>query len=148
MGLNVKLSTEELRLLLETGYLLAERREWQKAKEVFEGVQALGQAAEVASMGLADLHLVLGNAKDAEKALKAALKASPQFALAHAQLGELCHTQGRKEEAIASLKKAEELDPQGTAGEFARSVLKVMDLGVAYKYAAPKDEKKEAPKKK
>ena len=148
MALNVKLTTEELRLLLETGYLLRERRELQKAKEVFEGVQALGQAADVASMGLADVLLVMGNVKDAEKALQAAIKASPKFALAHAQLGELYHTQGKKAEAVEELQKAESLDPQGTAGTFAKSVLKAVETGVDYKYGIPPEKKAAESKKK
>jgi tetratricopeptide (TPR) repeat protein len=138
MALNMKLGTDEVRLLLETGYLLAERREYVKAKEVFEGVEALGQGADVAQMGLATLHTIQGNPKEAEKFLRAATKSNPKNAFARAQLGELLHTLGKKDEALAELKEAEKLDPQGATGEYARSVRQAVEGGVQYKYQVPK----------
>lgn len=138
MALDVKLGTEELRLLLETGYLLAERREFAKAKEVFEAVEAIGQGADVAQMGLAHVHLVSGNQKEAEKYLKAAVKANPTNAFAHSQLGELLYTLGKKDEAAQSLKEAESLDKNGPVGEYARAVRQAMDTGLEYRYRADK----------
>lgn len=135
MALNVKVETDELRLLLESGYLLIQRNELQKAKEVFEGVEALGQGLDVAGLALSHLHLIHGNVKDAEKALRGAVKANPKFALAYANLGELCHTQGRKDEAQEFLGKAEELDPQGPAGQFARTLkAAIAEGGADYHY--------------
>ena len=61
MALDVQVTSEELRLLLESGYLSTERREYVKAKEIFEGVQALGRGADVAEVGLANLYLMQGN---------------------------------------------------------------------------------------
>lgn len=142
MALNMKLSTEEVRLLLESGYLLMERREYAKAREVFEGVEAIGHGADVAQMGLATLHTIQGNTKEAEKLLRASIKTNAKNAYAHAQLGELLHTLGKKDEALASLKQAEDLDPQGPTGEYARSVKKAVDAGIGYKYEVPKAGKK------
>jgi tetratricopeptide (TPR) repeat protein len=142
MPLNIKLSTEELKLLLEAGYVLIDRREFAKAKEVFEGVVAVGQAADVARMGLAQVLMIEGNAKEAEKQLKEAAKANPKSAHVHAQLGELYHTMGKKEEALAALKQAEGLDPNGSAGRYARSVREAVEQGIAYTYQDPTRKKK------
>ena len=139
MALDLKLGADEVRLLLESGYMLTERREFAKAKEVFEAVEALGQGADVAQMGLANLLVLQGNVKEAEKQLKAAVKTNAKNASAHAQLGELYHTLGKKDEALASLKEAEKLDPQGPTGQYAKSVREAVETGLAYKYEVPKD---------
>ena len=148
MGLNVKLRPEEVWAMLEAGYLLAERREYAKAKEVFEGMEALGHGADVAQLGLASVLLIEGNAKEAEKALRAAVKNNPKFALAHAQLGEILYTQGKKEDALASLKQAEDLEPKGPAGEYARWVRQAANEGTVYKYQVPGGSKGSGGKKK
>jgi tetratricopeptide (TPR) repeat protein len=149
MALEVKPSQEEVRVLLESGYLLVERRQYDAAKEVFEGVEAMGRGADVAQMGLATLHTIQGNVKEAEKLLKAAVKANPKNAFAHAQLGELYHTMGKKEEALAALKLAEEADPSGPlGGAFARAVREAVEGGHAYRYQVPPDAKAAAAKKK
>lgn len=140
MALDLQLAPEELRLLLEAGYLATERREWVKAKEIFEGVVALGRGADVANVGLANLNLIQGQPKDAEKLLKAAIQANPKNAYAHALLGELLHTLGKKEESLEVLAKARELgDP--AAAQMASAVEEAVTTGVAYKYQVPGQQK-------
>ena len=154
MALELQLAPEELRLLLEAGYLATERREWVKAKEIFEGVQAIGRGADVAAVGLANLHLIQSNPKEAEKLLKDAIKSNPKNAYAHALLGELLHTLGKKEESLEILKKARDLgDP--AAAQMASAVEEAVTTGVAYKYQVPGQQTKggggakaAAPKKK
>lgn len=137
MALDVELETEELRFLLESGYLATERREYGKAKEIFEGVQAIGRGADVAEVGLANLHLLQGNAKEAEKHLKQAIKSNGSNAYAHAQLGELLHTLGKKDEALAMLSKATSLDSGGPVGQMAAAVEEAVRTDLAYKYQVP-----------
>jgi tetratricopeptide (TPR) repeat protein len=136
MALDIQLSTDEVRLLLEAGYLATERREWQKAKEIFEGIQATGRGADVAEMGLANLCLVSNNPKEAEKLLRQALKTNPKNAYASALLGELLHTQGKKDEALAVLAQAKAAD-KGAAAEMAGAVEAAVKTEVAYKYKSP-----------
>jgi tetratricopeptide (TPR) repeat protein len=136
MAVDVQISTEELRLLLEAGYLATERREWTKAKEIFEGVQALGRGADVAEVGLANLYLSQGNAKDAEKVLRQAVKTNGSNAFAYAQLGELLHTLGKNDEALEMLKKAKELD-KGAIAAFAANVEDLVKQGVEWSYKDP-----------
>ncbi|HVY62652.1 MAG TPA: tetratricopeptide repeat protein [Planctomycetota bacterium] len=133
MALDVQIGTEELRLLLEAGYLATERREFGKAKEIFEGVQAIGRGVDVAETGLANLHLVQGNQKDAEKLLRQALKTNPKNAYATALLGELLHTLGKKDEALAALNQAKQLDP-GASAAMASAVEAAVNENVAYDY--------------
>jgi Tfp pilus assembly protein PilF len=137
MALNVKLSEEELKFLLESGYLYIDRREFAKAKEVFEGVAATGQATDVARMGLANVLTIQGDTKEAEKQLREALKANPKNAHVQAQLGELLYITGKKEDAVAALKQAEALDPTGPAAKYARAVMAAIDEGTVYSYQDP-----------
>ena len=146
MPLDVQITVEETRLLLEAGYLATERQEYVKAKEIFEGVQALGRGADVAEVGLANLHLVQQQSKDAEKLLRQAIKTNPQNAYAHALLGELLHTLGKKEEALEVLGKAKALDQGATAG-MAAAVEEAVKADVAYKYKATTPEKGKGKKK-
>ena len=146
MPLDVQITVEETRLLLEAGYLATERKEYVKAKEIFEGVQALGRGADVAEVGLANLHLMQQQSKEAEKLLRQAIKTNPQNAYAHALLGELLHTLGKKEEALESLGKAKALDQGATAG-MAAAVEEAVKTDVAYKYKAAGGEKGKGKKK-
>lgn len=140
MALEVQVAPEELKLLLEAGYLATERREFGKAKEIFEGVQALGRGADVAEVGLGNLFLVQGNAKEAEKVLRQAIKSNPQNGYAHAELGELLLTQGKPDEARQMTDKAKVLD-RGAAAALAGAVGEALDQKMAYRYKAPAPEK-------
>lgn len=134
MALDVQVSTEELRLLLEAGYLATERREFAKAKEIFEGIQAIGRGADVAETGLANCYLVQGNQKDAEKLLRQAVKTNPQNAYASALLGELLHTLGKKDEALEMLAKARSMDKSGSVAQMAGAVEDAVKGDVTYNY--------------
>lgn len=137
MALDLEPSTAEVRLLLEAGYLAAERREYAKAREIFEGVIALGRGADVARVGLANIHLLQSQPKEAEKLLREAVKSSPANAYAWAQLGEFLHTQGKKDEALETLAKARSLDSSGAFGGMAQAVEEAVRTDLAYKYQVP-----------
>lgn len=137
MALDVAVSPEELRALLEMGFLLRERGELDKALEVFDGVLALRPDLEIAHIGLANVYQVQGNNAEAEKVFRSAVERFPQSAHAHAQLGEFFHTVGRKEDALAELEKAIQIDPSGPYGEAARAVKTLVEDGVEYSYGLP-----------
>lgn len=136
MTLNVEISAQEIRALLETGFLLWERTELDKAAEVFDGVLALRPQLEPALIGLANVRQAQGRAEEAKACFEEATKAHPASANAHALLGEFYHTQGQKDAALRELNKAIELDPSGPFGEAARAIKTLVDEGVAYTYSA------------
>lgn len=140
MALDVQVSTDEVRVLLESGYLATERREYAKAKEIFEGALALGRGTDVAEVALANLQLVQGNPKEAEKQLRQILKSKPDNAFAHALLGELLHTQGKKQEALDALSKAKAGDP--ALGRMAGAVEEAVTAGATYSYKTVKEQEK------
>ena len=134
MPLNVTISEQELRGLLESGFLLRERMEFDKALEVFEGAVALRPDVEVAQLGLANMYEVTGRHKDAQAVLETLVKKNPKSAVAQLQLGEFFHTHGKKDEAKKALDQAMALDPNGPTGDAARATLAVIDQGIDYSY--------------
>jgi tetratricopeptide (TPR) repeat protein len=144
MALDVQVSPEETRVLLESGYLATERREYAKAKEIFEGCIALGRGADVAEVALANLDLVQGKPKDAEKALRAAVKSRPENAYAWALLGEILHTQGKKQESLEALSKAKSLDASGAFGGMAGAMEEAVNQGADYSYKTVKEQEQAA----
>ncbi len=137
MSLGVEVTEQELKALLEVGFLYRERGEAQAAREVFEGVLALRPDLAIAKVGLANALQLMGDDEAAEAALREAAEAQPDNAFVRQQLGELLHTLGRKEEAIALLNEAIALEPDGPAGEAARATLEVVEADIQYTYRAP-----------
>lgn len=137
MALDVAVSPEEIKALLETGFLLRERGELDQAEEVFVGVIALRADLEIAHIGLANIAHAKGECERAEGIFRKVTTLFPNSALAFGQLGEFLHTQGKKDDAIAALDKAVSLDPQGPQGEAARAIKALVDEGVEYTYARP-----------
>lgn len=137
MAVDVAPSPEELRALLESGFLLRERGELEPSKEVFEGVIALRPDLEVAHLGLANALHALGDLDKAEATFKRVVAQFPHSAHALAQLGEFYHTAGRREEALEALDKAIAIDPSGPFGEEARSIKALVEDGVGYTYKRP-----------
>ncbi len=129
----LKISVDELHLLLEAAYLYTDRMERDKAREIFEGVEELRPDAEIVAIGLGNLSLLEGKQTEALKHFKRALSLNPKSALVHAQLGDLYHCMGKKEEALAELKQAKELEPKGAAAEYADGVEKCIAAGIVYK---------------
>ena len=137
MALAVEISTEELRALLEVGYLYRERGEGAKAQQVFEGVLAVRPDVDVAHVGLGNALQIQGKDGEACDVLEAAAEQFKTSALVQFQLGEFYHTQNRSEEAKAALDEALRLDAHGPYGDAVRAVKQAIDEGIQYTYRSP-----------
>ena len=94
MTLGVEVTEQELKALLEVGFLHRERGEADQARQVFEGVLALRPDLAVAKVGLANALQLAGDDAGAEKALREAAGSQPDNAFVQQQLGECLHTLG------------------------------------------------------
>jgi predicted Zn-dependent protease len=137
MSLGVEVTDQELKALLEVGFLHRERGEVKQAREVFEGVLALRPDLGVAKVGLANVLQLGGDDAGAEAVLREAAEAQPDNAFVQQQLGELLHTLGRKEDALAALDKAIELDAGGPNAAAAQAIKDVVEADIQYTYRAP-----------
>lgn len=66
---------------------------------------------------------------DAIKSHRMAVQIDPESALSQAHLGESLLAAKKKDEGVATLKKAQSLDPNGPAGKMAKYLLEAVDLG-------------------
>jgi tetratricopeptide (TPR) repeat protein len=120
----------EIALLLEAGYLYMEMQKFKEAEEVFEGVKALVPHSEVPLICLGNLAFSQGRFERALKFHKEALQKAPASALAQAHTGEALLFLKKRTEAKAALEKAIEMEPDGQAAAFAKSLLDASAAGV------------------
>lgn len=119
----ISVGTEDLRLLMETGYLYFHMNRHEEAREVFEGVVQLAPKSEVPHIALALLHFGQGRPEEAEKEFKKGLELQPKSANGWANYGDFLYFYHRNEEAMDALNRANELDPNGPDGILARSII-------------------------
>lgn len=129
LELNQPLDTEYLRVMLEAGYLYLAMKKFKESQGVFEGVAALAPASEVPLVGLGNVFFVQHKFDDALKVYDKALKLVPDSAFALAYLGEALFFKGDKAKALSALQKASSLDPDGKSGDFARSLIELVEKG-------------------
>lgn len=125
----IPVPSEDLRILLESGYLYLGMQRYKEAKEVFEGVVVLAPKSEVPLVALGNVYCVQGKFDQAIKTYQEALEVEPNSAFATAYLGEAQFFKGQKEKAVGNLEKASKMDPSGKSGEFARSLLDLIKKG-------------------
>jgi tetratricopeptide (TPR) repeat protein len=126
----IPVAQTEIALLLESGYLYMEMQKFKEAEEIFAGVAALVPHSEVPLICLGNLHFSLGRYERALKFHKEAQQRQPQSALAQAHIGEALLFLKKRAEAKAALEKAIEMEPQGDAADFAKSLLDGAAAGV------------------
>jgi len=134
--------SEDLRLMLEAGYLYLAMKRFKEAKEVFEGVSALVPQSDVPLVGLGNVYFVECKFSEAIKIYQKALKLVPNSAFAMAYLGEAYFFNGQKEQALKVLNESSKIDPEGKSGDFARSLLELIQTG--FKPPTPEELKKQA----
>lgn len=120
---------DDIVMMLEAGYMYLAMRQFKEAKKVFEGICALVPKHDVPQVALANVYFAQHKFLESVRVLKQTIKERPESAFAHAYLGESQLFYGKKEEAIQSLKLASELDQKGKSGDFARSLLELIQQG-------------------
>ena len=97
---------EEMRLVADLGYALAEQGRNEEAITVFEGLAALAPATAYFQSALGALRLRTGEPQRALRHLEAALTADPQDISALVNCGEACLQLGERAAAIRYLQAA------------------------------------------
>jgi tetratricopeptide (TPR) repeat protein len=125
----IQVPSEDLRILMEAGYLYLAMQKFQEAKELFEGVVTLAPKSEVPLVALGNVFCVQGKFDQAIKTYEKALELDGKSAFALAYLGEALFFKGDKEKAVKTLEEASKLDPKEKSGDFARSLLDLISKG-------------------
>jgi len=126
----IPIKQTEIALLLESGYLYMEMQKFKEAEEIFAGVAALVPHSEVPLICLGNLAFSQGRYDRALKFQKDALQRNPESALAQAHIGEALLFSKKRAEAKTALEKAIEMEPEGDAAAFAKSLLDASAAGV------------------
>ena len=120
-------SHQELAFLLEAGIMYRDAKNFQAARDVFEGVKSLLPQHELPEIFLGTVEFQQSHFEAAEAHYQKALELNPRSALAHAHFGEACVFRKDKESARAHLKTALTLDPLGESGKMARRLMELAD---------------------
>lgn len=120
---------DDLVLMLEAGYIYLAMGKLVEARQIFEGLTALAPKHEVPLVALANVLFAQKKFLQAVRKLKEAIKLNSKSAFAHAHLGEALLFDGKKEPALESLRQASELEKDGAAGNFARSLTDLIVQG-------------------
>src|SRR5215510_8737374 len=102
----IDIPTEDLRLMLEAGYLYLAMRRFKEAREVFEGVCALAPESDVPLVALGNVSFVETKFDEAIKTYKKAIEIMPKSAFAKAYLGEALFFNNQKADSEEVLKEA------------------------------------------
>lgn len=122
---------EDVIVMLEAGYIYLAMKRFKEARTLFEGICELAPKHDVPLVGLANVHFAQGKYLESIRVLKKAIKDNPESAFVHAHLGEAQLFHGKRDDAKDTLTKASELEPnkEDKSGEFARSLLHLLEIG-------------------
>ena len=134
MSWNVTPSHEEISLLMEAGFISRDANDFQQAKEIFEGIQALLPQSELVDVALGTVEFHQGHFDSATRHYLRALEKNPRSAYAHAHLGEVCLFNMQQDAARDHLRASIELDPRGDFGKLARCLMEFTN-GVRFNYS-------------
>ena len=125
----VPIYRQDLVILMESGYIYLGMAKFQEALEVFEGVAVLAPESEIPWVAAGTVHFARMNYDRALKSYKKALSLKADSPYARAYMGETLFFKGRDAEAMKELEKASLLEPEGAAGDFARSLMDAVKKG-------------------
>ena len=120
-------SNEELTFLVEAGIIYRDAKNFQAARDVFNGIKALYPRHDFPEILLGTVEFQQGQFESAEAHYRQALELNPHSAYAYAHLGEACLFRKDKDSARAHLKTVLTLDPLGDYGKLARRLMELAD---------------------
>ncbi len=124
---NIAPSNEEVKFLGEAGVIYRDAKNFQAARDVFAGMQALFPNSDVPEVLLGTVDFQEGKFEAAEAHYRKALELNPRSAFAHAHLGEAYLFRKDKDAARQHFKAAVTLDPLGDFGKMARRLMEMAD---------------------
>ena len=126
---NLQLTSEGLRVLLETGFVLREASRFEDAEAVFIGCAELMTDSEVPLVGLATVYLQKGDFQRAIDTCREVLGKEDSSAYARLHLGEALLFNNQLAEARKELERVAAADSNSTYAETALRILRVAGIG-------------------
>lgn len=120
-------SDEELRVIMEAGFVLREASRFEEAEAVFRGVAELLPGSDVPLVALSRVIMHLGRFAEAQAACEEALRLNPASLYARVHHAEALFLQQRRDEAEAELNEVIAADPDSPHSRTARALLAEAD---------------------
>jgi predicted Zn-dependent protease len=125
---DVTISDQELRVMMESGFVLREAGRLDAAEAVFRGVLELIPRSEVPLVALATIELQRGKIDHAVALAEQARRVNPQSLYARVHHAEALLFGGRRDEAEGLLGEVIAADPASPHTQTARRLLEAADL--------------------
>lgn len=125
---HVRPSDEELRVILESGFVLREAGRLDDADAVFRGALELLPDSDVPRVALGTVELQRGRFAEAQALCEEALRARPESLYARVHRAESLLFQQRREEAEEELREVLAAEPDSPHARTARALLEAADL--------------------
>ena len=125
---HVRPSDEELRVVLESGFVLREAGRLDDADAVFRGALELLPDSDVPRVALGTVELQRGRFAEAQALCEEALRARPESLYARVHRAESLLFQRRREEAEEELREVMAAGPDSPHARTARALLEAADL--------------------
>lgn len=124
----IPVSNEELRVMLESGYILREAAKFNEAEAIFRGVMEFLPDSDVPQVGLGTVFLQRGDFESAEEICEKALETNPESLYARVHHAEALLFGRRREEAESKLHEIISENPDSPHSQTAQALLDAADL--------------------
>ena len=125
---HVRPSDEELRVILESGFVLREAGRLDDADAVFRGALELLPDSDVPRVALGTVELQRGRFAEAQALCEEALRVRPESLYARVHRAESLLFQRRRDEAEEELREVMAAEPDSPHARTARALLEAADL--------------------
>lgn len=125
---DVKASDEELRVILEIGFLLREMGKFDEAEQIFRGATELIPDSDVPYVGLGTVEFQQRNFANAHSAYNRALEIKPESIYARVHRAEAWLFEGERTRAEQELNEIIQNNPDSPHSRTASALLEAADL--------------------
>src|SRR4028118_422790 len=122
---DVKPTDEELRVLLEIGFLLREMSKFDDAAQIFKGVAEMLPQSDVPLVALGTVEFQQRNFAAAHEAYEQALQVKPNSLFARVHRAEATLFEGNRQKAESELNEIIASDPQSPHSRTAQALLDI-----------------------
>lgn len=125
---DISITDEKLRVMLETGYILREASEFDKAETIFRGVMELLPDSEVPEVGLGTVFLQKGDFTSALAICANAIRKNPGSLYARVHHAEALLFSKNREQAENELNEIIQNNPDSPHSQTAKALLEAVNL--------------------
>lgn len=125
---DISISDEELRVMMESGFVLREAGRLDEAESIFRGVRELVPQSEVPLVAMATIELQRGHIEQAIAVAEEAQQVNPQSLYARVHFAEALLFGGRRFEAEEILREVLAADPASPHARTAQRLLEAADV--------------------